>query len=441
MSRFYPYSPEQGYLVPPNVADELGSDHLCFFIRQVVRQLDLSVFAQSYSPEGGMLYAPELMLSVWLYAYATGMTSARRLSQRLGEDLALRYLAGGARVDNWALSAFRRRHALALNDAFTQVLEMARSLGLGKLGRVAIDATRIQANASRNRVDTEQTLRNERAKLRRNIRRWQQACDKDDSEPGGLTVRIEDAERKLAELPRRLERLRKSGLRKLSRTDPDARFLRCRGGFELGYTAEIAMSEDHLIVAQRVTQQPTDNASLVPMVEQVKLECGSPPEQLLADSGYFSVKNLEWLEQEKINAYVPDSNLARALNLRKRCKGRARAAAHKRMRQKLRSPAGRQAYAQRKTIVEPGFGTLKAQRDMRQFRTRGKETVTSEFTLANIGFNLTRMYSVQHSLGTPTPTQKLVRLAPEAGNRSCRLKRDRSTSTISPPLSLENGYT
>jgi transposase len=397
MSRFYPYSPEQGYLVPANVADELGSDHLCFFIRQVVRQLDLSVFAQSYSPEGGRLYAPELMLSVWLYAYATGMTSARRLSQRLGEDLPLRFLAGGARVDNWALSAFRRRHALALNDAFTQVLEMARSLGLGKLGRVAIDSTRIKANASRDRVDTEQTLRNERAKLRRNIRRWQQACDKDDSEPGGLTVAIEDAERKLAELPRRLERLRKSGLKKLSRTDQDARFLRCRGGFEFGYTGEIAMSEDHLIVAQRVTQQPTDNASLSPMVEQVKLQCGSPPEQLLADSGYFSVKNLEWLEQQKINAYVPDSNMAQALNLRKRCKGRARAAAHKRMRQKLRSPAGRQAYAQRKTIVEPGFGTLKAQRGMRQFRTRGKERVASEFTLANIGFNLTRMYSVQHS--------------------------------------------
>ena len=106
MSRFYPYTPEQGYLIPPNVADELGSDHLCFFIRQVVRQLDLSVFAKDYSREGGMLYAPELMLSVWLYAYATGMTSARRLSQRLGEDLALRFLAGGVRVDIWALSAF-----------------------------------------------------------------------------------------------------------------------------------------------------------------------------------------------------------------------------------------------------------------------------------------------------------------------------------------------
>jgi hypothetical protein len=344
-----------------------------------------------------MLYAPELMLGVWLYAYATGMTSARRLSQRLGEDLALRFLAGGARVDNWALSAFRRRHARALNNAFTQILEMARSLGLGKLGRVAIDSTRIKANASPDGMDTEQTLRNMRAKLRRNIRRWQQACDKDDTEPGGLRVAIEDAERKLAELPQRLERLRKSGQAKLSRTDADARFLRRRRGFELGYTGEIAMSEDHLIVAQRVTQESTDNESLSPMVEQIKLECGSPPEEVLADSGYFSIKNLEWLEQQEINACLPDSNMARSLNLGKRCKGRARAAAHRRMRQKLRSSSGRQAYAQRKTLVEPGFGVLKEQRGMRQFRTRGKEKVANEFTLANIAYNLTRMYSVEQA--------------------------------------------
>jgi transposase len=397
MSRFYAYTPEQGYLLPPNVADELGEDHLCFFVRRVVRQLDLSVFRESYSLEGGMLYAPELMLGVWLYAYATGMTSARRLSQRLGEDLALRFLAGGARVDNWALSAFRRRHARALNNAFTQILEMARSLGLGKLGRVAIDSTRIKANASPDGMDTEQTLRNMRAKLRRNIRRWQQACDKDDTEPGGLRVAIEDAERKLAELPQRLERLRKSGQAKLSRTDADARFLRRRRGFELGYTGEIAMSEDHLIVAQRVTQESTDNESLSPMVEQIKLECGSPPEEVLADSGYFSIKNLEWLEQQEINACLPDSNMARSLNLGKRCKGRARAAAHRRMRQKLRSSSGRQAYAQRKTLVEPGFGVLKEQRGMRQFRTRGKEKVANEFTLANIAYNLTRMYSVEQA--------------------------------------------
>src|ERR1700677_4519884 len=397
MSRFKDYSPDQAYLLPPSVRDELGEDHLCFFIRRVVQRLDLGDFERAYSAEGGTLYAPELMLSVWLYAYALGITSARQVERRLVEDLPLRYLAGGERVDNWSQSAFRRRHAVALNNVFTQVLEMARSMGLGKLGRVAIDSSRIKANANRDRVDTEQTLRNERAKLRRNIRRWQQACDQDDSEPGGLTVALEDAERKLAELPRRLERLRKSGLKKRSRTDEDARFLRTRRGFELGYTGELAMSEDHLVLAQRVTQQPTDNASLSPMVEQVKLQCGSRAEEVLAGSGYFSVKNLEWLEEQKINAYLPDSNMARALNLGKRCKGRAKAAAHKRMRQKLRSSSGRQAYCQRKTIVEPGFGILKEQRGMRQFRTRGKEKVAIEFTLANIAYNLTRMYSFTHS--------------------------------------------
>ena len=182
MSRFKSYRPDQAYLLPPSVRDELGPDHLCFFVRRVVERLDLSRFEQAYGAEGGALYAPELMLGVWLYAYALGITSARQLERRLVEDLPLRYLAGGARVDNWALSAFRRRHALALNDCFTQVLEMARTLGLGKLGRVAIDSTRIQASACRDRVDSEQALRDTRASLRRQIRSWQQAADRDDAE-------------------------------------------------------------------------------------------------------------------------------------------------------------------------------------------------------------------------------------------------------------------
>src|SRR5882757_10416675 len=124
MSRFKPYSPEQGYLLPPSVQEELGEEHLSFFVHRVVERLDRSEFERSYSEEGGVLYAPALMLKVWLYAYALGMTSARRLEQRIREDLGLRYLAGGQRPDNWALSAFRRRHGRGLNDVFTQVLEM-----------------------------------------------------------------------------------------------------------------------------------------------------------------------------------------------------------------------------------------------------------------------------------------------------------------------------
>jgi transposase len=395
MSRYKSYSPEQAYLLPPSVEDELSSGHLCFFLRRVVERLDLSGFDQAYAAEGGLLYAPDLMLSVWLYAYATGITSARQLERRLVEDLPLRYLAAGARVDNWALSAFRRRHQRALNDCFTQVLEMARTLGMGKLGRVAIDSTRIKASACRDKLDTEQQLRDLRAGLRRQVRRWQQMVDRDDADSGGLDVAIEQLESKLAELPQRLERLHKSGLKKLSRTDPDARFLRTRGGFDLGYTGEIAVSDDHLIVAQRVTQNAADNASLLPMVEQTVERCGSPPGQVLADSGFFSIQNLEQMEAQSLDAYVPDSNLARSLNLGVRCRGKACALAHRRMRRKLQTDDGRFAYGRRKAIVEPVFGVLKQQRGLRQFRTRGLGKVNNEFTLATLAYNLTRMHAAE----------------------------------------------
>jgi transposase len=395
MSRFRVYSPDQAYLLPPSVRDELGEKHLCFFVREVIGHLDMSVFEQSYSPEGGELYAPELMLGVWLYAYALGVTSARQVERRLVEDLAFRYLAAGERVDNWALSAFRRRHGRALNDAFTQVLEWARSQGMVKLGRVAIDSTRIAANASRDRIDTEQALRDTRAHLRRKVRAWQQAADKDDAEPGGLEMAIGELNKALEELPRRLKRLKKSGLKKLSPTDEDARFLRQRGGFVLGYTGEIAVSDDHLIVAQRVTQNAADNASLTPMVDQVEQRCGAPPGAALADSGFFSIDNLNRMEQRNIDAYVPDSNLACELNLGSRCRVKARAGAHRRMRAKLRSPAGQATYARRKAVVEPVFGVLKQQRGMRQFRTRGLENVNQEFTLATLAFNITRLHALR----------------------------------------------
>ncbi len=395
MTRFLPYNPEQAYLVPPSVKDELGADHLCFFVHAVVERLDLSAFAAAYSAEGGALYHPALLLKLWLYGYAVGLTSGRRLEQRTKEDLALRYLAGGARPDQWALSAFRRRHARGLNDVFTQVLEAARAQGMARVGRVAIDSTRIRAAASRDRIDTQQRLRHERAKLRRQVRRWQKACDAaDPDERGGLQVQRAQAEKVLEEMPRRLERLRKSGQAKLSRRDPDARFLRERSGFALGYTAEVAVSDDHFIVAQRVTQNACDQAALLPMVEEVERQCGSPPAQTLADAGFFSLANITELARRGLDAYVPDSNLARELNTGQKCPAhnRPRHAVQQRMRQKLRSPAGRAVYARRKAVVEPVLGVLKQQRGMRQFRTRGLAGVAVEFTLAALAYNLSHLF-------------------------------------------------
>ena len=199
MSRFKPYRPEQAYLLPPSVKDVLGAGHLCFFVQQVIGQLDLSRFEEQYSAEGGELYAVPLMLSVWLYAYATGLTSARELERRIGEDLPLRYLAGGAQPDHWALSAFRRQHQRGINEVFTQTLELVRDAGLGKLGIVAVDSTSLAAHNSKQRVDTRPGLRQERAKYRRQVRHWQQQCD-----AAGEPVAAEYAAEQLERVQQRL---------------------------------------------------------------------------------------------------------------------------------------------------------------------------------------------------------------------------------------------
>src|SRR5713226_8019222 len=186
MPNFYEYNPEQGYLLPPSVRQVLGEEHLCFFVHRVVEKLDLREFEQGYSDEGHPAYHPALLLKVWLYAYALGVTSSRRLEQRVREDLAFRYLAGGATPDHWTLNDFRTRHAEALRELFVQVVEVARGLGLAKLGHVAIDSTRVRANASRRRMETAEQLRERLAKTRRAMRRWQRQCDGADpnEEPG-----------------------------------------------------------------------------------------------------------------------------------------------------------------------------------------------------------------------------------------------------------------
>ena len=186
---------------------------------------------------------------------------------------------------------------------------------------------------------------------------------------------------------------------KQSLTDPDARFLRERGGrFGLGYSGELAVSEDHFIVAVRVTQNATDNASLLPMVAEVERQCRARPQQVLADSGFYSGDNLDALEAQGIDGYIPDLNLARELNRGKRGKENRppRHRATRRMRRKLRSREGRQTYLPRKALVEPVIGVLKEQRGMRQFLRVGLAGVSTELLLAAISYNLTHCHRRLH---------------------------------------------
>lgn len=394
---FQEYSPEQAALLPVHVRDVLNEKHLVFLISAVVDRQDLRTWEASYSDEGQRPYHPALLLKVLLYAFALGVRGSRKIEQRVKEDLGFRYLAGGAEPDHKTICEFLRRHGRRVNDLFTAVLEQWQAAGLGKLGVVALDSTRIKANASRDRVMSEAGLRTERAGKRRQVRRWQKELVETDADenPGGVVAEVERVQQRLTEIPGELQKLRKSGLSKMSRTDADSRFLHSREGFVLGYTAEAAVSEDGLIVAARVTQAVTDHASLVPLVEEVEQRCHQPPRKVLADAGFYSNQNVEAMEERGVELYVPDSVLAREMKQGRRVRGAGRIshAGLKRMRQRLRSPAGRKLYERRKGLIEPVFGTLKEHRGMRRFYRRGLSGVNAEFLLMALAFNLTHWHS------------------------------------------------
>jgi transposase len=398
VSRYITYNPEQVWLLPPSVREELGEGHLAVFVHEMVERLDLRRLEQESSEHGRPGYPPQLLLKVWLYAYALGVTSSRRIEQRIREDLGFRLLAGDLKPDHWTLNEFRKRHPKGLNDVFTQVVEAARQLGMGQLGRVAIDSTRVAANASADRSQSVEQLRRERARIRQRIRRWQKQCAVDSEEPSGGPAAIAGPwQQRLDEIPRQLEQLRKSGQRRGSSSDPESRYLRKRGGFVLGYTAEIAVSDDHLIVAQRVHQAPADHGSLEAMTEAVERECGQQPERVMADAGYYSMDQITAVETGGIEVYVPDRLMARelagvAVVEEMNARQQRRHPGLQQLRERMREPAARNCYARRKALVEPVFGVLKQQRGMRQFRRRGLQAVGTEWALATTAYNLTRLF-------------------------------------------------
>src|ERR1043166_2008932 len=385
MSRFFAYDPDQAYLLPPNVKDVLGNEHLCFRLHQMVEQLEVSRFEEGYAAEGRIAYPPRMMLKVWLYAFCLGVNSTRRLERRVREDLAFRYLAGGLMPDHKTLSEFLRRHRRAINDVFTQVVQMARRAGLGELGHVAIDSTRVGADASRRKVMDWEQARQQWARDRRLVRRFQQkASQQDPEEDGGVRL---SAEQQQALAQQGVPALPKKGRQQVSRTDPESRFLRTARGWELGYTADLAVSDDdHVIVATRVTQNATDNGSLLAMVEEVERQCRARPEKVTGDSGFFSGQAVREMKQRGIDLYLPDNNLRHEMRTGERAEGigrrRIRDPNDQRMREKVPRGQG---------VVEPLFGILKEQRGMRRFRRRGLAAVTTEWMMAAIAYNLTRI--------------------------------------------------
>lgn len=393
MPTYQRYSPDQAELLPAHVKDVLGADHLCFVVHEVVEACDLSEFDQQEVDEGGQRpYDPRMMLKIWLYGFCVNVRTTRKLEQRIREDLGFRYLAGGATPDHKTLSEFHRRHREAITAMFTEVLMFLRRAGMARLGTVAIDSTRVKGSASPDRLLRQEKIEKE---LRKKVEHWQRELDDDPDREPGMCVGNEQ----ISKLREQLRRLQQSGEKRLSTTDPDARFVRDKQRFVLGYTAEIAVSEDHFIVAQRVTQSKSDNQSLVPMLEQVERQGRERPERVLADCGFFSRESLLAMEERGIEAYVPDPGLAHELKTGERSLGIGRKTMSDplllRARRRLRTVRGRAWYKKRKAMVEPVFGTLKQQRGMRQFERRGKAAVAVEWALASIAYNLTRYHTLR----------------------------------------------
>jgi transposase len=421
---FRPYEPDQMLLMPPSLADWVPEDHLARFVSDLVETLDLSAVEETYAEERGYPpYHPRMMTKVLLYAYATGTYSSRKIARRLVEDVAMRFLAAGNEPDFRTLSDFRQRHSGALAGLFTQVLRLCRRAGLVKLGQVAIDGTKLKANASKHKAmsygrmgEKEAALHAEIAEL---LRRAEQADQDEDARygpdrrgdelPAELARResrlkkIQDAKAALeaeareqaAHAGRDPDRARPAPTAQRNFTDPESKIQKTADGFIQGYTAQAAVdAHAQVIVAQDVTPMAADVGELVPQVTAIGRTLRQRPTQVLADAGYCSEENLHELERRGIDAYIATGRQKHGEWLAPAPRGRPPAGLtrRERMARKLRTLAGRAVYARRKAIVEPVFGQIKHARRFRQFLRRGWTAVRQEWALVCTVHNLLKLH-------------------------------------------------
>jgi len=430
MAKTYrPYFPEQDLLLPPSLQDWLSEGHLAYFVSDVVDQLDLSAIEAYYEKEerGYPPYHPRMMVKVLVYGYCVGVFSSRKLQKRLQEDVGFRVLAAGNEPDFRTLSDFRKLHLETLQRLFEQVLQMALEVGAVKVGCVAIDGSKIKANASKHKAMSYGRMKADQKRLKQEVQQLLAEAERTDAEEDAR-YGDQSGDELPAELQRREERLRrirqaKRALEERVRqdaeakgedsartkpdekaqynfTDPESRILKGPDGFLQGYNAQVAVeAETQLIVAQTVTQAANDKQQLIPMIDEVEQQSGQKPEEVLADSGYASEENLKATEGAEVDVYVAVAG-DKHDQPQSRCprgpipQGATRIA---RMRRKLKTKVGRAIYARRKTIVEPVFGQIKQAQGFRQFLLRGLKKVQGEWALVCMAHNVLKVHRMVYS--------------------------------------------
>jgi transposase len=424
---FRSYLPEQNLLLPPSLREWLPENHLAYFVSDVVDQLDLSAIEAVYDEQdrGQPPYHPRMMAKVLIYGYCVGVFSSRKIQKRLVEDVAFRVLAAGNQPDFRTISDFRKLHLRALEELFEQVLRITLETGAMKLGRVALDGSKLKANASKHKAMSYARMEETEKRLREQVRKLLSQAEAADAEEDARHGRGRRGDELPEELQRRETRIRR--IREARRmleerarteaksegrdpeqarpepkvqynfTDPKSRMMKGPDGFVQGYNAQVAVEADfQLIVGQRVTSAANNKRQLAPLVEAIEEQAGQKPEEVLADSGYCSEENLKYLARRRIEAFLATEKQKHGRD-RPPCrrgplpKGASRV---ERMKRKLETKAGAAVYALRKTIVEPVFGQIKQGRGFRQFLLRGLEKVRGEWALLCMTHNILKLHKL-----------------------------------------------
>jgi len=432
---FRPYAPDQSLLFPASPRDWLPEGHLAFFIADTVAALNLDPFYAPYEGDGrrNQPFDPQMLVTVLLYAYATGTFSSRRIARKLEEDVAYRVLAAGNFPAHRTIADFRQQHLAAFEALFVQVVQVAREAGVVQLGTLAIDGSKVQANASKHKAmsygrmcDEERRLRDEIAALTR------QAATTDAAEDAthGPDVRGDELP---AELQRREERLAKiaaakarlearqadedrakgrtpdddrkgRGTKPFARdfgvppddaqdnfTDPESRIMKTADGYDQCYNGQVAVdAASQVIVATRLTNGAADQTQLVPMVDRVETTLGAAPGAVVADAGYRNEMSFATLEARSVTAYVSlgrEGKTPAALN--------PEAPATTRMAARLATREGQAQYRRRKAIVEPVLGWIKEILGFRRFSLRGEAKARGEWHLVCLAVNVKRFHRLR----------------------------------------------
>lgn len=445
---------DQMYLLPPSLRDWLPEGHLAYFIIDLMDHLDLSEIHASYGGDGRGQppYDPSMMTALILYSYCVGLPSSRKIERATHEDVSFRVIAANHHPDHDSICAFRKRHLKALSGLFVQVLKLCRQSGLVKLGHVALDGTKVRANASKHKAMSYKRMKAKEDELERQVRELLDLAERVDAEEDakyGKGVRGDELPVELRHRESRLKKIREakaaleaearaeaeaakreaeqkiaerekkaveSGQKPRGRkpkvpdpeqakptdkaqrnfTDPDSRIMKdgATGSFEQCYNGQAAVDDEcQVIVAARVTQAPNDKEQLGPMLEEIESNSGSLPERLSADAGYFSEDNVRLLENSDMEGFVAVEKQKHG-EVPPPVRGRPPKdmSVKDKMKRKLSTKRGRDVYKKRKEVVEPVFGQIKQARGLRQFLLRGLENVTSEWDLWCLTHNLLKLY-------------------------------------------------